>query len=112
MMRGRRFVGSRALAASAAGLAMAASVLIFALIRAPSPTIHAYGAVLAVLASYALLHLFIAVVMIAFVWMRARGGRPESGLRSERRIVRLWTDYAALVAGAAVLAIELPGWIA
>jgi len=111
-VRGKRFAGPAGFAGTAAGLAVAALVLIFALVRAPSPTDHAYGAMLAVLASYALLHLFIATVMIGFVWMRSRAGRPESGLRSERRIVRLWTDYAALVAGAGVLAIELPGWIA
>jgi len=107
-VRGKRFAETKALAGTAAGLAVAASVLIYALVRAPSPTDHAYGAVLAVLGSYALLHLFIAALMIGFVWMRARAGRPESGLRSERRIVRLWTDYAALVTAAAVLAIELP----
>ena len=110
--RGARFAGMKALIATASGLAIAALVVIFALIRAPSPSEHAYGAVLAVLGSYALLHLFIAIVMIAFIGMRMRAGRPERGLGSERRIVRLWADYAAFVAAAAILAIELPGWAA
>lgn len=110
--RGQRFAGTKALSATAAALAVVGLVLVFEMVRAPSPTAHAYGAVLAVLASYALLHVAIALVMIGFVWMRARAGRPETGLRSERRIVRLWADYAALVGAAAVLAIELPGWIA
>ena len=52
------------------------------------------------------------MVMIAFVWSRARAGLPEIGVRTERRIVRLWSDYAAFVAGAALLAIELPGLLA
>ena len=44
--------------------------------------------------------------------MRARAGYPAAGLRSERRIARLWVDYGALVGAAALLAIELPGLLA
>lgn len=111
-IRGPRFAGKAGHVATGAGILVAVVALIAILVRAPSPVDHAYGAIVAVLAGYALFHLAIGALVLAFVAMRAARGFALAGLPSERRIARLWIDYAALVASVALIAIELPAMLA
>ncbi|WP_432256874.1 cytochrome c oxidase subunit I [Limimaricola sp. AA108-03] len=90
------------------GLAWAGSQI---LTRMPDPTAHAYDATLWVLIGYALLHLAVALVMALFVAARRRAGHVGAIIGGEPRIARLWSDYAVLVSGIAVLAAALPGWL-
>lgn len=87
-------------------------VLVILLTRLPDPTGHAYAATLLVLAGYTLLHAGLVAVMQAFLIARAWRGYLSSRRRAEVHIVALWSDYLAVIATLALLAIHLPGLIA
>jgi len=98
-----------ALAGQVALLAALVGLLAFAL---PAPTTHAYAATSAAVAAYALFHVGIAVLMLAFLRARIRAGYVGGARRNEPRIVRLWNDHAAGAGVVAMLVLAIPGWLA
>ncbi|MEW9855124.1 cytochrome c oxidase subunit I [Novosphingobium sp. M1R2S20] len=90
------------------GLVLLIAALSMAILGAPSPTEHAYNAVVAVLLAYAVFHAAIALLMQVFVVLRARAGFLSARRSAELRIAQLWTDYAAGSAAIVLLAIYVP----
>ncbi|UZK67054.1 cytochrome c oxidase subunit I [Sphingomonas sp. M1-B02] len=95
-----------------AGIGLA--VLLAALIAtawflAPSPRVHAYGAVVAVLLGYATLHLTLALLIGLFAAYRRRAGYVAATRGAEPHIARLWADYAIAVGAIALICTHLPG---
>ncbi|MGR3464580.1 cbb3-type cytochrome c oxidase subunit I, partial [Limimaricola sp.] len=105
-----RMRAGQLLAVAGLGALALAGVLTLALV--PDPAAHAYDATLWVLVGYALLHQAVALVMVLFVAARRRAGHVGALLGGERRIARLWSDYAVLVSLVVALATGLPGWLA
>jgi cytochrome c oxidase subunit I+III len=109
----RQAAARAALAAVAGGLALLALALAAAMLRlAPAgPTDHAVGATHALLGAYALVHVGIALLMLAFVAARHRAGFVSTARSLEPRVARQWSDYAAAAGIASLLAMSLPGWL-
>jgi cytochrome c oxidase subunit I+III len=95
-------LGQLLLVAAAGGLLSAA----------PDPAGHAYGATVAVIAGYALVHAGLALLLTVYCLARLRAGFVSAARRTELRVARLWTDYAGLVALAAAAACLAPGGLA
>lgn len=91
---------------------MLVAVTASAFLGAPSPTEHAYGAVLAVMHGYAAFHLIVAVLCILFAVQRSKQGYLSVKRRSEVRIARIWSDYAAGTTLVILLAVHAPAWFA
>jgi cytochrome c oxidase subunit I+III len=100
---------SPGLVAAAIGdvLLMASAALLLA--AAPDPAGHAYGATVAVVAGYALVHAGLALLLTAYCLARLRAGFISARRQTELRVARLWTDYAGLVALVAAAACLAPG---
>lgn len=77
-----------------------------------TPTAHAYDATLWVLAGCVILHAGLAALMTAYLAARVRAGFVAAGRIGEARVVRLWTDYAALVTLLCLGAAWRPGALA
>ena len=84
------------------------ALLLTAFWLAPSPTSHAYGAVVAVLLAYAALHAALALVICCFARARRRAGYIAAINGAEPRIARLWTDYAVAAGAIALACTHLP----
>ena len=80
--------------------------------RVPAPAGHAYDATLTVMGGYALFHAALLALMVGLLAMRVRAGHTSPARRAEFGIVRLWADYAALVAVASLVLAHLPGLLA
>ena len=103
----------RGIGAQAAGLGLLLVALLASLIfRAPAPGEHAYNAVVAVLVSYAIFHVALALATQFFTFSRRRAGYHSSARSAELRITGLWTDYGAGCGLVVLLAIYLPALIA
>jgi cytochrome c oxidase subunit I+III len=103
----------RGIGAQVAGLTLLLVALLSSLIfRAPAPTEHAYNAVLAVLAAYAIFHVALALAAQFFILARRRRGYHSPSRGAELRIGGLWTDYGAGCAVVVLLALHLPALIA
>ncbi|MBS3651841.1 cytochrome c oxidase subunit I [Pseudaminobacter sp. 19-2017] len=93
---------------SLAGLAALAAAAVTVLART-THNAHAYDATLWVVAGYVLFHATVAGLMTVFLTLRASAGYLSRV--GEVRVVRLWTDYAAIAAllglGAAWLPVAL-----
>lgn len=76
---------------------------------APSPQAHAYGAVVAVLLGYAILHVALGLLICMFVAQRRRAGYVAAIQGAEPHIARLWADYAIAVGTIALICTHLPG---
>lgn len=113
-IRRHRTAGAPApgLAIALAGTLAAAAALAMLLLRIPSAHGHAYGATLLVLAGYALLHVFIAGLMQAFLVARTRSGPSSPNRKAELPIVCLWSDYLLLTVVLTLLVAHLPGMLA
>jgi cytochrome c oxidase subunit I+III len=108
----RRPVGGGApvwLGASALGALALAAAAVISLMIAPDPTGHAYGATVVVVAGYWLVHAGLACLLAGYSLARHRAGYISANRRTEIRIARLWSDYAALVAVVCAAAILAPG---
>ncbi len=70
---------------------------------------HAYDATLWVIAGYVTFHAALAGLMVVFLLCRIRAGYISSRRFGDARVVRLWIDYAALVAVLGLGAAWLPG---
>jgi len=97
------------LAMAPTGAAASASAVVLALLASGDPQGHAYDAVIWVMAGYVLLHVMLAGGMSAFLAARRSAGYISPDRYGEVRIVRLWTDYAAVVALLGLAALQLPG---
>ncbi|MCW2395215.1 MULTISPECIES: cytochrome c oxidase subunit I [unclassified Sphingobium] len=107
---GRRL---RHVAIAGGGLAtLLAALIVTAWLLAPAPTLHAYGAVVAVLLGYAILHAALALLIGLFVWQRRRAGFVAATHGAEPRIARLWADYAIAVCAITLACTHLPGLMA
>ena len=91
----RSAVRSRLLAGAGAGVAAAAGFLAVALLLAPPPDEHAYGAAVAVLCGYGALHALLAAIASGFAWARDRAGYVSSALALELRNADLLWRYTA-----------------
>lgn len=80
-----------------------------AVMRASDPTAHAHDATLWALAGYVILHAGVAGLMTLHVAARTAAGFVTAERIGEARILRLWTDYAAVTALLALGAAWLPG---
>ncbi|WP_229583231.1 hypothetical protein [Paracoccus sp. S-4012] len=96
-----------ALAAAALAALVAAGLLV--LRGLPDPQAHAYAATVWVLAGYTMFHAVLAGTMTIFVMARAASGFLSVRRSGELRVVRFWTNYAALVTLLALAAVWLPG---
>jgi cytochrome c oxidase subunit I+III len=96
---------------SATGLAALVAAGIVLLGSAPDPTGHAYGATVAVIAGYALLHAALALFLAAYCFARLRRGFLSARRLTEVRIARLWTDYSGVVGVISVVACVAPGFL-
>jgi cytochrome c oxidase subunit I+III len=70
---------------------------------------HAYDATLWVIAGYVVFHAALAGLMTLFLLCRIRAGYTSPRRFGDARVVRLWIDYAALVAALGLGAAWLPG---
>jgi cytochrome c oxidase subunit I+III len=95
---------------SLAGAGMTIVALAMMLGRASQLTDHAYGATVYVIAAYALLHVALAAIMASSLAFRAIWRGASMPKRSNVNIVRLWMDYAALVAAASLIVTEFSGY--
>ena len=98
-----------------AGLGMAAllaALIATAALLAPSPTAHAYAAVVGVLLGYSILHVAIGVLAGLFAVLRRRAGFVAAIEGAEPRIARLWGTYGVAVGVIALLCTHLPGLLA
>ncbi|TKD51603.1 cytochrome c oxidase subunit I [Sphingomonas baiyangensis] len=103
----------RALKGPVAGLAALFVALIATVwLLAPSPTSHAYGAVLAVLLGYGALHVALAILIGMFVVRRRGAGYVAATLGAEPRIARLWIDYALATGATALIGAHMPALLA
>jgi cytochrome c oxidase subunit I+III len=99
-----------ALGLSAAGLGALGLAFVWTLaFAAPDPRAHAYAGIVGVMAGYALVHVAIAGLMLAFVAARRRAGYVSQARRVEPRVAMLWTLYAAATGVVLLAAIHLPG---
>ncbi|RYZ05300.1 MAG: cytochrome ubiquinol oxidase subunit I [Comamonadaceae bacterium] len=96
----------------AAGLAALVLLPAGVLAGLPSPSEHAYGAILAFLLLYALFHVGVGLVMAAYAWARGRAGFVSAARRNELAIARLWWDYTAVAGIVVLLAMHVPAWLA
>ncbi|MEX1234863.1 MAG: cytochrome c oxidase subunit I [Roseovarius sp.] len=78
------------------------------LLALPDPARHAHDATLWVIGGYALFHAALAALMSAFVIGRSATGYLSARRSGEVRIVRLWIDYAAVIALVALVAAFAP----
>jgi len=92
-----------------AGALMLAVVCIAMMLRAPSPTEHAYGATLYVLAGYGIFHAVLGMLMTAFLRARILHGFTSATRRAEFPIVALWVNYASVIGVLVLLAAHLRG---
>ncbi|MCQ3829751.1 cytochrome c oxidase subunit I [Microbulbifer elongatus] len=90
------------------GLTTLAVIFVNLLWRAPSPTEHAYGAVLCVISAYGLFHVLLAILMLVFFIFRIGHGFISTRRRAEVEIVRLWIDYAVLIGLVSLMLILSP----
>lgn len=100
---------SAGLLAGLAGTALVGVAFAMILAQSPSPTSHAYGATLWVLAGYGMVHAAIAGLVLAFLIARRRAGFMSQRRISELAIAPLWTGYLALVTLLIMAATFLPG---
>lgn len=91
------------------GVAAIGVALSMLLGRAPDPSTHAYGATIAVIASYVFVHAVISAIAISFVAIAFLGDTRPSERFSCINVVKLWVDYTALITTAAFAAVQLPG---
>ncbi len=108
--------GLRSRSAMAPGLAVAligagasAAAAVLAVRAAADPQGHAYDAIVWVIAGYVLLHVVLAAGMSVFLAARRATGFVSPDRYGEVRIVRLWTDYAAVTTLLGLAALYLPG---
>jgi len=101
-----------ALVICALGQATLIALAAYLLAVAPEATGHAYGATVAVLAGYALLHAGLALLFTAHALARLRAGYISDRRRTEIRIARLWCDYAGLSSVIVAAAVLVPGLFA
>ncbi|WP_439546219.1 cytochrome c oxidase subunit I [Sandarakinorhabdus sp.] len=96
------------------GIGMALQAIALALLAyeaftaLPPPTSHAYAATVAMLFSYAILHVALALLMTAFAFARSRAGYVSNKRTADVRIAAMWQDYAAVVAVIVLLVTKLP----
>ncbi len=113
LLAGRANRSGRALAPglvlAIGGAAALAAALVALLLRTPDPTGHAYGATLVVLGAYALFHAGLALVMLGYLWARARAGYVSAARRAEVGIVGFWIDYMAFVGIIVLVVAHLTG---
>ena len=82
------------LASAGAGIgAVAATAAAFP--HMPSPTSHAYAAVVAMLIAYVIFHVVVGVVLSAFAFARRRSGFVSVYRRIDVRVCRIWWIYTA-----------------
>lgn len=104
--------GTRGVRRTGGGLfALLAALVTTAAILAPSPFDHAYGAVVAVLLGYAILHVALAILIGAFAVRRRRAGYTAAQKGAEPHIARLWADYAIGVGAIALICAHAPGLV-
>ena len=81
-----------------AGQALGVTALISTLIlRAPPPSGHAYAAILWILFCYAIFHGALALLGLAFVFLRGRRGYISARRSAAIQSIRLWSDYGSVV---------------
>lgn len=83
-------------------LAGAAALLAIALLFAPAPASHAYGAVLHVLAAYGIVHSLLAAIITAFAALRISAGFVSARRTLDLRIAAQWQAFGA-AAGVLIL---------
>ncbi|MBF9044370.1 cytochrome ubiquinol oxidase subunit I [Rhodobacterales bacterium HKCCE4037] len=98
-------------AATLGTIVLLAVCLVSLILRAPSPTEHAYGATLLVLGSYGLFHAVLTGIMLAFVIVRMRRGYVSAARSGEPAIARLWVDYTAGAGTLCLLVAHVPAWL-
>ncbi|MDO9607923.1 MAG: cbb3-type cytochrome c oxidase subunit I, partial [Brevundimonas sp.] len=96
---GLALLGALFLAAAAFGI----------MLRAPTPSDHAYGATLLVLGGYALFHAALVALMIAFLCARVVRGYTSPRRHAEFPVVILWVDYLAATSALILAVAHLPG---
>ncbi|MDP2085498.1 MAG: cytochrome c oxidase subunit I [Gemmobacter sp.] len=92
-----------------AGAAAMATAAIMAVRAAADPELHAYDAIIWVIAGYVLVHVALAAGMSIYATVRRYAGYVAPDRFGEVRIARLWTDYASVVALIGLAALQLPG---
>ena len=73
------------------------------------PGAHAYDAVTTVLLAYAVVHLVVAGLMLAFAATRLAGGWGSAARTLEIRVAILWSGYATFATVAVIIAVAAPG---
>ncbi len=99
---------SRATMAGAGLALLLAALIATAWFLAPSPQVHAYGAVVAVLLGYGIIHVGVAILVGLFAGLRHRAGFTAASLGAEPRIARLWMNYGTATGLIALLCTHLP----
>ncbi|TVR08703.1 MAG: cytochrome c oxidase subunit I [Salinarimonadaceae bacterium] len=97
------------LAIALTGAAATASAGVLAVLASADPQGHAYDAIVRVIAGYVLIHVVLAAAMSVYLAARRSAGFVSPDRYGEVRIVRLWTDYAAITALLGLAALHLPG---
>ena len=112
-LAGRHLRGGKSMAPglgmALTGAGASASAALLALLGAADPAGHAYDAIVWVIAGYVMFHNVLAAGMSAFLGARRSAGFVSPLRYGEVRIVRLWIDYAAIVALLGLAALHLPG---
>ncbi|MGQ3355312.1 MAG: hypothetical protein ACT6XS_11835, partial [Phreatobacter sp.] len=108
----RTAAAARSAAVAAASTAAAlAGILALGWRGGLAPGAHAYDAVTTVLLAYAVVHLVVAGLMLAFVATRLAGGWGSAARTLELRVAALWSGYAAFATVVVIIAVAGPGVI-